>query len=152
MTTLRIVPFAEQHVADVVRIDHACQSKPWSEAAVRLELERPEGVFLVALVDGEVAGFAGAWMVLDEAHVINVAVDPPRQRQRIGERMMTALLEACQKKGATCATLEVRASNEPAIALYKKFGFRDVARRRGYYIDNKEDAVVMWCDALAEVV
>jgi ribosomal-protein-alanine N-acetyltransferase len=152
VTTLRFVPFNESHLPHVLRIDQACQSKPWSEQALRLELTRPEGVFLVALADGEVAGFSGAWMVLDEAHVVTVAVDPPLQRNRIGERMIAALLEACHKKGATCATLEVRASNEPAIALYKKFKFRDVARRRAYYTDNKEDAVVMWCDALAEVV
>jgi [ribosomal protein S18]-alanine N-acetyltransferase len=149
--TLRFVPLAEEHLADVVAIEKASQSAPWSEHSFRNEVDHKDGLFLVALLEGKVVGFAGAWVLVDEAHVTNVAVDPERRRAGIGRRLVSALLEGCREKGATCATLEVRAGNAPAIALYGSFGFVRAGVRKRYYPDNREDAVVMWLHGLEGV-
>jgi [ribosomal protein S18]-alanine N-acetyltransferase len=146
--TVRLVPLASEHLARVQAIDQASQTSPWSEESFRVEIERPQGHFLVALGDGEVVGFAGAWLVLDEAHVINVAVKPTLRRRGIARKLVQELLLRMAAAGATCATLEVRAGNDPAIRLYEAFGFRSVGRRKRYYPDNGEDALVMWRDDL----
>lgn len=146
--TLRFVPLAEEHLADVLAIEKASQTAPWSEPSFRNEVDHKDGLFLVALLEGRVVGFAGAWILVDEAHVTNVAVDPERRRAGIGRRLVRALLLGCKERGATCATLEVRAGNEPAIGLYESFGFVRAGVRKKYYPDNREDAVVMWLHGL----
>jgi ribosomal-protein-alanine N-acetyltransferase len=98
----------------------------------------------VAIADGKVVGFAGLWMVVDEAHITTVAVDPQFRRNGIGRKLTKEVLARGKERSATCATLEVRASNESAIRLYEELGFIQSARRKGYYPDNKEDAIVMW--------
>lgn len=99
---------------------------------------------------GEVVGYGGIWLVIDEAHVTTIAVVPAHQRQGIARQLMTELLIRARKAGMKCSTLEARAGNEPAISLYEKLGFSITGRRKGYYPDNKEDAVVMWLHDLAE--
>lgn len=149
MKTLRTAPLEVQHLPDVLRIDKESQSAPWSEASFKAEIERPQGQFLVALGDGKVIGFAGAWLVIDEAHITNIAVDPSLRRQGIARRLMTDLLSRMVDAGALCSTLEVRASNAPAINLYESLGFTTSGRRKNYYPDNKEDAIVMWLHDLS---
>ncbi|MBX3097534.1 MAG: ribosomal protein S18-alanine N-acetyltransferase [Fimbriimonadaceae bacterium] len=151
MKTLRVAPLSAEHIDRVLAIDKASQSSPWSKESFQVELDRPQGVFLVAIGDGVVVGFAGAWLVLDEAHVTNVAVDPARRRQGIARKLIRELLERVKSDGATCATLEVRAGNEPAVRLYEAFGFRSVGRRKGYYPNDGEDALVMWLDDMSDV-
>lgn len=146
---LRFEPLGEQHLPDILRIEALVHSAPWSERAFRNELINPESAFLVALVDGVVGGYGGYWRCIDEAHITNVAVDPARQRQGIGRKLMLELLAKAKQEGLTCSTLEVRAGNEAAIALYRKLGYDVVSRRKNYYPDNREDALVMWCYDLA---
>jgi len=105
---------------------------------------------LVAIANGVVVGFAGIWLIIDEAHIINVAVLPEYRRNGIAKKLMVELLVRAKEKGAVCSTLEVRAGNEPAIKLYEGFGYVTVGRRKAYYHDNKEDALVMWLHGLDE--
>ncbi len=148
MSTVRFVNFAEEHLADVLRIEGEANSAPWSERSFRHELTNPHSLFRIVLVDGKLAGFAGIWLVIDEAHVTTVRIAREHQRQGLGWRLMVDALEEAKKAGMLCSTLEVRVGNAPAIALYRRLGFESTAVRRGYYPDNKEDAMVMWLSNL----
>ncbi|MFB2894464.1 ribosomal protein S18-alanine N-acetyltransferase [Aerosakkonemataceae cyanobacterium BLCC-F50] len=88
------------------------------------------------------------WAILDEAHITIVAVSPEYQHQGLGQAMLLALLSRARQRGLERATLEVKASNQPAISLYEKFGFKLAGRRRGYYQDTGEDALVLWLNGL----
>jgi len=142
--TLRFEPLREEHLPAILEIERLVNGSPWSEKSFRNEIDHPHGIFRVAIEGGEVVGYGGLWLVIDEAHVTNVAVAPTHQRRGIGRKLMVQLLEAAQTAGMLCATLEVRAGNAPALHLYESLGFERTAVRRGYYPDNKEDAVVMW--------
>lgn len=144
MKSLRMVKLREEHLPDILEIEKLCNPSPWSERAFRNELDHEHSVFLVAMSGEEIVGYAGAWTLFDEAHVTNVAVAPNHQRKGIGRQLMVALLEECRELGIVCSTLEVRASNEAAIRLYEGLGFVVSARRKRYYPNNGEDAVVMW--------
>lgn len=146
---LRFEKLAENHLPDVLRIEAEVNTAPWSERAFRNELTNPESCFLVAIADGQIAGYGGYWRCIDEAHVTNVAIDPSKQRQGIGRRLMLELIARAKDEGMTCSTLEVRASNDAAIKLYENLGYDVVSRRKRYYPDNQEDALVMWCHDLA---
>jgi ribosomal-protein-alanine N-acetyltransferase len=147
---VRLVPVQASHLNAILAIEQEANSAPWSERSFQLEIERPHGVFLTLLVDGEVRGYGGVWYVVDEAHITNVAVAADLRNQGLGRRIVVALLESAREAGMTCATLEVRAGNAAAIHLYESLGFRSIATRRAYYPDNREDAVVMWLYDLAQ--
>ena len=142
--SLRFEPLHESHLPAILAIENAVNGSPWSERSFRNEIAHPHGIFRVAVEDGEVVGYGGLWLVIDEAHVTNIAVAPDHQRRGVGRRLMVELLNVAKRKGMTCATLEVRAGNDPALHLYESLAFERSAVRRGYYPDNKEDAVVMW--------
>ncbi len=144
MKNLRLEAITESHLPAVLQIEKAANSAPWSERSFRNELNHPHGIFLVAIGDGQVVGYGGIWLVVDEAHVTNLAVDPAVRRQGVARKLMMELLRRAKEKGMTCSTLEVRASNEAALELYEGLGYKTTATRRGYYPDNKEDAAVMW--------
>jgi len=144
MTTLRFEPLQESQIPAILAIEARTNSAPWSERSFRNELDHNRGIFLVAILKGEVVGYGGVWLVIDEAHITTVAVAAEHQRQGIGERLMVNLLQEAKERGMLCSTLEVRAGNEPAIKLYEKLGYGISARRKGYYPDNREDAIVMW--------
>ncbi|MFQ3587129.1 MAG: ribosomal protein S18-alanine N-acetyltransferase [Fimbriimonadaceae bacterium] len=150
MASIRLEPLAEAHLPDVLRIERACQTAPWSEASFRNEIGHPHGVFLVALAGREVVGFGGCWILVDEAHITTLAVDPLHRRQGVGRFLMDALLRRAATAGAICSTLEVRSSNEAAIKLYEEMGYVATTRRKGYYPDNREDALVMWLHDLSK--
>lgn len=142
---MAIVALAGKHLAKVLEIEAASNGAPWSERAFRNELDNPQGVFVVSEEKGgEVSGFGGMWMVVDEAHITTLAVDPSFRRRGIGAKIMRVLLDEAKRRGMSCSTLEVRAGNEAAIALYESLGYVRVSVRRRYYPDNREDAVIMW--------
>ncbi len=121
-----------------------CFSDPWSQDAFEKELtENHLAMYMVAEVAGKAIGHAGVWIVVDQGHITNVAVRPAFRRQKIGERLLKRMLEDSITKGVMEHTLEVRASNQSAIQLYEKFGFRSVNVRKRYYEDNGEDAIIM---------
>lgn len=141
---LRFEPFGEPHLERVLEIEKLSHSAPWSEASFRNEFDAPQSVFLAAIADGKVVGYGGAWVLIDEAHITNVAVHPDYRGLGLGRKLMNEVLARSKERGAECATLEVRAGNAPAIKLYESMGFVSAAIRKAYYPDNKEDAVVMW--------
>ena len=136
-------------VEAVSRIEAATFPRPWSESAFRQELERNVAArYLVALRGEEIVGYAGAWVILDESHITNIAVAEPWRGKGIGRELTGTLLWYLSNLGASYATLEVRVSNERAISLYRSLGFISVGKRKKYYEDNDEDAFLMVCDHL----
>lgn len=144
MKTLRFEALQEKHLPAILEIEGLCNSSPWSEQSFRNELVNSESTFLVAIGEGQVVGYGGAWRVIDELHITTVAVHPEHRRQGVAKRLMIRLLEDAREEGLTCSTLEVRAGNDAAIRMYEHLGFASVGLRRRYYPDNREDAVIMW--------
>jgi len=140
----RLAPLSPDHIPAILAIEAVSNGAPWSEQAFVNELTNPQSLFRVALENGEVVGYGGIWMCIDEAHVTTLATHPDHRRKGIGRRLMVDLLQESKKLGMVCSTLEVRKSNEAAIKLYENLGFQSVSVRKGYYPDNKEDAVIMW--------
>ena len=131
--------------ADAVEaVEKASFSVPWSRKSFWEEAANERTYYLLALDDGKVIGYAGTWILDDEAQITNVAVEPGHRRKGVGAKLMEALIREAKKRGATRMTLEVRPSNAAALALYEKFGFKDCGHRPHYYLDNGEDAVIMW--------
>jgi len=146
---LRIVPMRVEDLSAVHAIERASFDSPWPADAYRSELETNRlAQYMVGHAGGEIVAYAGMWLMVDEAHIITFAVHPAWRRQKIGERLLLALLDLAQDAGAHEATLEVRLSNLPARRLYEKYGFRPVGLRPRYYSDNGEDALIMTTDQL----
>jgi ribosomal-protein-alanine N-acetyltransferase len=128
----------------VQRIEKASFPTPWPAYAYRQEIETNRMAhYIVARVGEEVVGFAGIWLMVDQAHITTFAVDPEWRRQGVGSQMILTLLRMSRTLGARNATLEVRLSNLAARRLYERFGFRPVGVRPRYYTDNGEDALIM---------
>lgn len=126
-------------------LEQQCFSVPWSKDSLLYELaENPLALYVVAEVEGRVAGYVGVWTIVDEGHITNVAVSPDFRGRHIGMALIDTMIDVTEKQGVKSYTLEVRASNAPAIGLYKKFGFVSEGLRKGYYEDNGEDAIIMW--------
>lgn len=138
---MTVIPMEERHLAALAEIEKACFHAPWSAAMLREELGK--GIFLVAERDGAAVGYVGCQTVLDEGYITNVAVSPDCRRQGIGRVLVGALASHARGQGLTFVTLEARASNAPAIALYEGAGFRRVGVRRNFYTAPTEDAVLM---------
>lgn len=138
---MTIVPMAERHLAALAEIEKACFHAPWSESMLREELGK--GIFLVAERDGQAVGYVGCQTVLDEGYITNVAVSPDARRQGIARTLIAKLTDEACAAGLAFVTLEVRASNAPAIALYEGAGFGRVGVRKNFYTAPIEDAVLM---------
>lgn len=140
---MRIAHMTSEHVPQVAALEKVCFSDPWSEKSVASELENSLSCWLVAL-DGEtVAGYVGSQTVMDETDMMNIAVHPAFRRQGVARALILALIGELKKRGSRCLTLEVRASNDPARALYESLGFAHVGTRRNYYQNPKEDALIL---------
>ena len=140
---MEIIPMTRQHVTQVAALEKLCFSAPWSEASVAGELDNPLSVWLVCEDQGRVLGYVGSQTVLDETDMMNIAVLPEARRAGIGERLILSLIELLKDRGSRSLALEVRASNTPAISLYKKLGFLQVGRRPNYYRSPREDALIL---------
>ena len=140
---MEIIPMNETHVPAVAALEKCCFSDPWSEKSVAGELCNDLSLWLVAVEEGAVAGYVGSQTVLGETDMMNVAVSPDYRRRGIAEGLITALVDALREMGSHCLTLEVRASNAPAIGLYEKLGFSQVGRRPNYYRNPREDALIL---------
>jgi ribosomal-protein-alanine N-acetyltransferase len=142
-----------EDIPRVVEIERDSFRTPWPRDAYTHELtENRLAAYIVARADAEIVGYAGMWVILDEAHITTIAVDPAYRGQHVGERLLVGLIDAALERGARWMTLEVRQSNATAQTLYKKYGFREIGVRKGYYSDNREDAIVMWTGNLWEDV
>ncbi|MGE3126809.1 MAG: ribosomal protein S18-alanine N-acetyltransferase [Fimbriimonadaceae bacterium] len=138
-----IVTATEEHVESVARIEKSAHVTPWRLESFRRELTNPDGIFLVAQQGGTVVGYALAWIIVDEAHIVNVAVEAEHRGRGTGRILVEQLLEESRRRGARCATLEVRVGNEAAVGLYRKLGFVEAGLRKRYY-HGVADALIMW--------
>ena len=138
-------------VPTVAAIEAATFPTPWSEDAFRKEItDNPVARYLVAEKDGAVIGFAGAWIILDESHITNIAILAEHRGNGYGRALTAALMQYLSNLGAAYATLEVRKSNVTAQNLYKSLGYVSVGVRKRYYEDNGEDALLMVCEHMPE--
>lgn len=134
--------------AAVEAVETACFKIPWSRESFWREASNENTHYLLALDGGDVIGYAGAWIICDEAQITNVAVLPQYRDKGVGRQMMQHMIEGCAQRGASAMTLEVRPSNARALHLYESLGFKSAGRRPGYYEDNGEDAEIMWLTGL----
>lgn len=135
----------------VTAIEAATFARPWSRQSFQQELERNVAArYLVAEKNGQVVGYAGAWIILDESHITNIAIMEAERGKGIGRKLTEALMQYLSNLGASYATLEVRVSNERAQHLYKSLGFVSVGKRKRYYEDNNEDAFLMVCQNMPD--
>jgi len=140
-----IMPMRITDIPEVLEIEQRSFPTPWSQRAFQSELLTNNNAhYIVARIGSDVVGYGGMWVVLDEAHITNVAVHPDCRGKHIGDRLLTALEDRARQLGASRMTLEVRPSNFIAQALYKKHGFTRRGTRKGYYTDTREDALIMW--------
>ena len=140
---MRIETMHAAHVAQIAQLEKICFSDPWSERSIASELDNQLAFWLVATEGETVAGYIGSQTVMDETDMMNVAVHPDFRRQGIAEALIHSLVEQLNAMGSHCLTLEVRASNAPAIALYEKLGFSEIGRRKNYYRNPREDALIL---------
>ncbi|RSL29290.1 ribosomal-protein-alanine N-acetyltransferase [Salibacterium salarium] len=146
MNSFPTIRFMEERDLDgIMRVEHDSFQMPWTRYAFFNELTNNQFAhYLVAEWGYEIIGYCGVWIVIDEAHITNVAVHSRFRGQHIGEILMMNALEMSHAYGAKSMSLEVRVSNFVAQSLYKKLGFQAGGIRKNYYTDNREDALVMW--------
>ena len=130
-------------VPQIAALERLCFSDPWSEGSVAGELENELSLWLVAGEDGVVLGYVGSQSVPPDCDILNLAVAPGARRRHIGRQLLQALLDALHRRGIERVFLEVRPTNAPARALYAAFGFEEVGRRKGYYVNPVEDALIL---------
>lgn len=141
MTEIRRLTYAD--LPQVIAIERRAFPTPWSLAMFVLELSKPSGICLAALEEGRIVGYCICSRYDTVWHVMNIAVDERHRRRGIASKLLEHLFAEADEPGAQY-TLEVRVSNTGAITMYERFGFRSAGVRRGYYHDNREDALIMW--------
>jgi ribosomal-protein-alanine N-acetyltransferase len=134
-----------EDIDTICAIEQEAFTTPWTAGAFHNELTNNHFAhYIVMELDGEIVGYGGMWMIVDEAHITNIAVRAPYRGRKLGERLLMRLQSAAVFLGAERITLEVRTSNIVAQRLYAKLGFIPAGLRKGYYTDNGEDAIIMW--------
>jgi ribosomal-protein-alanine N-acetyltransferase len=134
-----------EHIDDIIMVERLSFTIPWSKNAFIQELrENKFSIYISALLDGNVVGYAGMWKIFDEGHITNIAVHPEFRKIGIGSRLLEKLIDISREKDIEKLTLEVRKSNTAAKNLYLKYGFKEEGIRKSYYADNGEDAIIMW--------
>jgi ribosomal-protein-alanine N-acetyltransferase len=129
----------------VMEVEFKSFTIPWTLDAFHNELIKNQfAEYTVLLDDEKIIGYCGVWIIIDEAHITNIAILPEYRGQGLGEKLLISVMNLCASGGALTVTLEVRVSNTPAKSLYRKLGFKDGGIRKNYYSDNLEDALVMW--------
>jgi ribosomal-protein-alanine N-acetyltransferase len=149
--TIHLEPMQESDLEAVLLIEHQSFSMPWSQALFLSDLRNPKSHLLVARPEEDpkvVAGYIGYRIVVDEMHIVIVAVDPVWRRQRVAMQMLQQAIEHARDHHCTKATLEVRVSNTGAQQLYFRQGFAPVGTRPRYYMRPTEDALILWRDPL----
>lgn len=137
-------------IAQILAIENVSFPTPWAECAFLNELKNKFAVYYVAVQEGRVVGYSGMWLFSGEAHITTIAVHPDCRGQGLGKMFMDTLINHAREHGASTMILEVRPSNASARCLYKKLGFRQIGCRRNYYLETREDALVMLLNLLPE--
>lgn len=143
----RVRPMQESDLENIMEIEQSSFTSPWSQFAFVSELKENEYARYFCLeVDGKIVGYMGLWFILEEGHITNVAITPSYRGNRWGEYLIRSVMKKMISEGMERMTLEVRESNIPAQHLYERIGFVKAGVRKGYYSDNREDALIMWID------
>lgn len=141
---LIIEEMTSKDIDGVFEVEKSCFEHYWSKESFKKELTNDSARYLISKIDDKIVGYVGIWLIIDEGHITNVAVHKDYRGQKIGDKLVQALVELCKKNNISSMTLEVRVSNIVAQNLYKKYGFKMAGIRKEYYSDNKEDAIIMW--------
>lgn len=140
-----IRPMELADIDAVLVVENQSFSVPWSREAFEAEVcDNDLAYYLVLIIDNKIVGYGGLWIVLDEAHITNIAIRADFRGRGLGKILLDEMIGLSKGKGASSMTLEVRVSNDPAKRLYESCGFRTAGVRRQYYSDNNEDALIMW--------
>jgi [ribosomal protein S18]-alanine N-acetyltransferase len=152
MTRVELRPLQMRDLNAIEQIERASYPTPWSRSMFASELAKPSSICLGAfdLETHELVGYLVISRYVDAWHVMNVAVSPQHRRRGIATMLLDRLFELTAGRGRRGYTLEVRVSNTEAVALYEKLGFKARGVRRGYYTDNREDALIMWKDPIGD--
>ena len=134
----------EKDVEQVYAIELEAFSSPWTRESILMEVISPRSHYLVMENEGEIIGYAGLWKIFDEGHITNIAVKKGYRNRGLGLLLMERLIDHAQENQIKRLTLEVRCGNFQALKLYKKLGFIEAGRRKGFYDFPKEDAIIMW--------
>ncbi len=142
---LEIQQMTQEHIDDVLTIEQSCFALPWTREDFEREMtENKLAIYIIAVLDGKIVGYAGMWHVVTEGHITNVAVLQEYRKQGIGNALIEEIIRIAEQREMIGITLEVRISNIAAQKLYTKYGFRPEGFRKKYYQDTKEDAIIMW--------
>ena len=134
---------AECHVPQIAELEKLCFHDPWSQNSIASEVNNKLSFWLVAVEDSKVVGYVGSQTVLGETDMMNIAVHPEFRKKGIATALITQLISTLAQQGSHSLMLEVRASNDPAISVYKSLDFVEVGRRRNYYRNPREDALIL---------
>lgn len=138
-------PMANTDIDRVAELETLCFTTPWPRSAIEEELiSNPRAHYFVYEVGGKLVGYCGFWLILDEGHITNLAIDPEERSKGYAQDMIAQFVREAESLGAASLTLEVRSGNTPAIHVYEKAGFVSMGVRKGYYLDSGEDALIMW--------
>ena len=148
VSEINVALMQKEDIPQVAEIEALAYGKHhWSKDAFYSEIDNKLARYYSAKnSQGDVVGYAGTWHIVDEAHITTIAVKPDERRKHIAECLVVKLLDDCYNEFIKYITLEVRVSNVPAIKLYEKYGFKSLGKRKGYYQDNNEDALIMWTE------
>ncbi|MGH4119215.1 ribosomal protein S18-alanine N-acetyltransferase [Clostridium sp.] len=140
----KICPMDASSIKSIININQLSFPISWSLESLQSELDNKFAKYVILKKGNSIVGYGGMWIIIDEAHITNIAVHPAARGVGAGDMIVEALFRICRKQKVTAITLEVRSSNFTAINLYEKHGFEKVSIRPHYYEDNREDAVIMW--------
>lgn len=147
MTEFKVREMTHGDIDDILQIEELCYgAHHWSRESFITELNNPISSYRCVCIDGKCVGYMGIWKIMDEAHVTNLSVHPQYQNKKLAHRLLLNSIQECYSNKIKYITLEVRVSNDRAIHLYEKFGFKSLGLRKKYYQDNNEDALIMWSE------
>lgn len=132
-----------EYADKIYDLEKKCFSRPWSKENILSETEKKDSLFLGMISDGELIGYLGINIILDEGYLLNVAVDQKYRKRGVATELFSELFDTALKKNMAFITLEVRSENHEAISLYRKLGFEEVGRRKNYYSGPSDDALLM---------
>ena len=145
---ISIVKMHYKDIVDVLKLEKVCFGEGWTSTPFDRELERNDCSYFVARLDNEIIGYSGSWTILEELHITIMAVHPNYRKNKVGQRLLINLIQDGIGSGAKWVTLEVKATNLPAQRMYEKFGFSVKGRRKQYYQQDREDALIMWTEEI----
>lgn len=148
MAAFKIRKMTHDDIDSILQIEELCYgAHHWSKESFQTELSNKISTYLCILnEEDKCIGYMGFWKIVDEAHITNISIHPNFQNQKLAHKLILTMIEECYREKIKYITLEVRISNEKAIHLYEKFGFKSLGLRKKYYQDNNEDALIMWSE------